>query len=440
MKIELSIKTDYLPKWGAYEGVRELVQNGQDAKTEFGATFEVRYRKDTSTLVLENEGCTIPHEALLFGFTSKASRGDLIGKFGEGLKLGVLALVRAGHAIKIRSGSEVWLPKIERSEKFDADVLVFYIEEGRAPKNRVQIEIANFGEADWDRMSDHFLFLAKVPKAASFKTPVGTLLKGERYAGRVYVKGIFVMNVVDQVFGYDLANAEVDRDRKMVESYDLRWRTQEIWKFAMAQDNRLIPNFIELLEGEKNDVAGVNDWNSQGLGDDVKDQVAAHFTKKHGASAIPVTSLADSAEVEHLGKKGVVCPAPLRQVLEQRLGTIADNKSKLAKETVRLYGWHELEDAEKASIEQALFLVNGVTPITLSDIEIADFRDAKLLGLWKDGKVQLAKKILADRSKTRKILVHEVAHKLGGGDGEKDHVSNIESIWSGVVDRLVEKS
>lgn len=154
MKIELTIKTNYLPNWGAYEGIRELVQNGQDAKTEFGASFDVTYRKDASTLVLTNDGCTLPHEALLFGHTSKDGRGDLIGKFGEGLKLGVLALVRSEHAVKIRSGSEVWVPAIERSERFNADVLVFNIASGREQKNRVQVEIGNVSEGDWEAMAE----------------------------------------------------------------------------------------------------------------------------------------------------------------------------------------------------------------------------------------------------------------------------------------------
>ena len=52
-----------------------------------------------------------------------------------------------------------------------------------------------------------------------------------------------------------------------------------------------------------------------------------------------------------------------------------------------------------------------------------------------DGKIRLAKKILADRSTALRVLVHEVAHRAGG-DGEKGHVSNIERIWSGVVERL----
>jgi hypothetical protein len=419
--------------------VRELVQNAKDAETEFGATFTVRYRKDTGVLVLDNEGTTLPHEALLFGHTTKSDRGDLIGKFGEGLKLGVLALVRAGHAVKIRSGSEVWTPAIEKSERFNADVLVFNIEKGREPKNRVQVEVGNMGEADWTAMSELFLFLGKLPEKTTIKTTNGTLLLDSKYAHRVYVKGIFVQNVPELTFGYDLVDAEIDRDRKMVDTWSLNNRTQYIWRSAMASRPDLIQDFIKLLESEATDIAGITDYNASSIDDKVKEQVAQSFAARHGGNAIPVSSLADSRDVEHLGKTGIVCPAPLRNVLEQTLGTVASNKAKLLKETIKSYGWHELSDEEKANLERAIALVSPVTPVSFEDIDIIDCRDSKILGLFKDGRVQIVKRVLTDRALTLETLVHEVAHKLGGGDGEQGHVVNIEHIWSGIVARLTDK-
>ena len=104
MIIELTIKTDYLPGWGTYEGVRELVQNGRDAETELNAPFSVQHRGNT--LCLSNTGARMPREALLMGHTTKRGNNELIGKFGEGLKLGVLALVRAGHTVVIENRDE----------------------------------------------------------------------------------------------------------------------------------------------------------------------------------------------------------------------------------------------------------------------------------------------------------------------------------------------
>jgi hypothetical protein len=335
----------------------------------------------------------------------------------------------------------VWTPKIERSEKFDADVLVFYIEKGRAEKDRVQIEISGVSAESWETMDDHFLFLGKLPKDAAVKTGYGTLLIGDRFAGRVYVKGIFVQRANDMSYGYDLSDAQVDRDRKMVDSYDLSYKTQSIWREAMVTRPDLTTSFVELLEREAADISGVNEWNAANLPEPVKEKVAEAFVKRHGTAAIPVSSLADSQSVEHLGKTGIVCPKPLRHVLEAKLGSLADNKAKLAKETQKLFGWHELSLDEKAHVERALFLVNGVTPVTLAEVDVTEFRDENLLGLWRgsEGRVQLAKKILADRDRTLEVLVHEVAHKLGGGDGEKSHVANIERIWSGIVARLTDR-
>src|SRR3970040_1423187 len=112
MKLELSIKTDYLPEWGTWHGIRELVQNGRDAEIQFDAPLKITHQGQT--LRIENVSVTLPHEALLFGHTTKTDRGDLAGQGGEGLKLGVLALVRGGQPVTIHSGNEVWKPTIAR--------------------------------------------------------------------------------------------------------------------------------------------------------------------------------------------------------------------------------------------------------------------------------------------------------------------------------------
>jgi hypothetical protein len=168
MKIELTIKTDYLPGWGIWQGLRELVQNARDAELELGAPMTVGWHNDA--LRIENDGATLPHEALLLGHTTKVGREELIGRFGEGLKLGILALVRAGMPVKIRSGSEVWVPTIQRSEKFNADVLVFDIQGGRKPENRVRVEVQGVSKEAWEGAKWKFRFLTKEPENASVVT------------------------------------------------------------------------------------------------------------------------------------------------------------------------------------------------------------------------------------------------------------------------------
>jgi len=439
MKTELTIKIDYLPEWAAFEGIRELLQNGKDSEDEFSAPLDVRHRPDTETLVIENEGAVLPREALLFGHTTKVGKSDLRGKFGEGLKLGVLALVRAGHAVKIRSGNEVWIPKIERSERFNADVLVFYIEKGRQPKQRVQIEIGGVTKDDWDKMRPCFLFLDKKTDNDEYRidTAQGALLLRESDIGKIYVKGIFVERDPKIQFGYDLTqDVQVDRDRKMVARWDMEWRMRSIWNAASLQRKDLVSKYLDALFNDSADVADINNGNVMYVPDEVRDQAVARFKERHGEDAVPVDNMADSKDVEHLGKKGVlVINKPLKAVLQSILGTTEKIKAELANEVVTYYGWGELSDEERTNMESAIDLVSVVEKISLNDVDVVDFRSANIVGMFKGGRVLLAKSKLTDANLTLETMVHEVAHNFGG-DGAHDHVSAIERIWSGIVAHL----
>lgn len=437
MRIELTVKADYLPTWGLYEGIRELIQNGKDAETEFNAKLEVRHRKESSTLVIENDGAVIPHEALLFGHTTKSEREDMIGKFGEGLKLGVLALVRSGFPVRIRSGSEVWVPKIERSEKFKADVLVINTEKGRADKERVQIEVGNITSEDWNRIRTSFLFLTTFKKDERIATEHGALLLSGEHIGRLYVKGIFVEHDPKLAYGYDLSHgATLDRDRKMIQRYDLHHRLQSIWSVAAKSRPDLMNKFVDMLDNDSADISGIDEYNAHRVSDELRTEALKVFRARHGEDAIPVASLAESADVDHLGKKGIVLSKPHRTILQVDIGTVEKVKQGLRNEVVRTYSWHDLSQVQKDNLRGAITLVTAVEPVTLEEIDIVDFRDPKLMGMYKDGRVLLTEKHLADQDTLLEILVHECAHRNGSGDGEHSHVARIEKLWGGIVKNL----
>lgn len=82
MKVPLSIKVDYLPEWGAFEGIREHVQNGKDAETQFEAPLKIWHKNQT--LYIENEGVLLTREALLLGAKAFAEATDEVGTIGLG--------------------------------------------------------------------------------------------------------------------------------------------------------------------------------------------------------------------------------------------------------------------------------------------------------------------------------------------------------------------
>jgi hypothetical protein len=434
MKIQLTIKTTYLPTWSVYECIRELVLNGRDAEIEHQASLKVTWYNDT--LRIENEGASLPLKALLLGHTTKDSRSDTIGKFGEGLKLGVLALVRAGHPVKIRNRDEVWIPSLERSDVFDEDVLTFEIQKGRKPENRVRVEVGGVTKEAWDLMKPCFLFLVHPKKDEAIKTYKGTLLLGEEYKGKIYVKGIFVQTDPELGFGYDLVDAELDRDRRMVESWNLKYATRTIFVEAMGKQSSLFTQFESMLQDPTLEVANFTDsYDAASVPAAAVDFVAERFVARHGADAVPVTSLAESADIEHLGKRGVIVPKQLGVVLAKKLGDITTVKEALRKEEVKRYGWGELTTEEKAALTQAIEMICWAEPLTLDDVEVVDYRSETLMGQYANGHITLARKYLGDPNETLAILVHEVAHRQGN-DGDKGHVARIETIWKGITANL----
>jgi len=435
MKIPLTVKVTYRPGWGTLEGIREMYQNARDAEIQFSAPMEVRYRKDSKTLVFENKGTVLDRDALLLGHTSKEDDARAAGKFGEGLKLGMLALVRSGHTVKIRTGSEVWVPRIEKTDTFKSDVLVVEITPGRKDEKRVSVEIAGVSEDVWNALPELFLGLSK-DKSDRVTTPNGTLLLGEKYRGRVFVKGIFVFTDPSLVCGYDFQDAETDSERKMIASYDLERHCRYVWKEALVTRPDLLKPFIGMLHESAKDISGIEMWSASLFSESVQKAVVEDFQARNGASAIPVSNLAESAEIEHYGRTGVITPKPLRAMLENVLGTSQDAKERLKKEAQKLYGWHELEYVEHKNIESAMVLVQVASPISLDEIEVTDFRDEGILGMFRKGKIFLARKILSNRKLTRCVLVHEVAHR-NGGDGEKGHVEEIERIHSEIEEHLL---
>lgn len=435
MRIELTIKVTYLPNWGAYEGLRELIQNARDAEVEHSAPMSVTFQ--SGKVVITNEGSTLDKRDLLLGQTTKVGRSDLIGKFGEGLKLGVLALVRAGHAVRIVTGSESWIPVIEESETFKEPVLVFKTRTLQGTHNRVSIEIDGISRQEWELMRRNFLFLCEDCTAVS--TNYGTLLLEPANKGKVFVRGIFVQYKADLAYGYDLNEADLDRDRRMVETWDLNYRIRSIWQEAINRRPDLFKQFTTMLEESSSDVQGIDEFAVGYMDSSVRQQVTNAFIERHGADAVPVSNLAESAEIGHLGKQGVVVNKPLGAILRSILGSTDAVKERLRNEATVSYSWHALNDDERQHITKALELLMVVgEPIGLADIDITDFRDPSINGMFKDGRIMVAKKALASQKQALLVVIHELAHKnSGAGDGTKAHVAEIERLWANVAEALL---
>lgn len=438
MKYELSVKIDYVPNWGLKEAFREFVANARDAEFEMGAKSSVSWetRRGLQMVRIETAGVEMPREVLLFGHTTKYGNTELIGQFGEGLKLACLAAVRAGHDILIRCGSDVWTPTLEDSKVFPGTkVLVFNIAPGRKSQPRVVVEIHGVDEEQWNSLKAMFLHLRAPTKRV--ETSCGALLSDPETLGSIFVKGVLVEHDPRYGFGYDLKNAKVDRDRRIVDVWDVEYSLRQIWSEAAQKEPTLMQSLFENLLSEAKDTASISQYSAANLPEPVKEAIAAKFAEKYGQDAVPVANMGESQALEHLGRKGIVVPKGLQALVATKTGSVESVKAALREEVIKRYSWSDLSKEQQDILDRAVCIIGQVREISLDDVVVVDFRDPNLQGQWKDGKIVIAASQLASAKVTVLVLVHELAHKLSlDGDGGKSHLATIEAIWSDIVDEL----
>jgi len=447
VKIHTTIFHQYRPKWGFFQGAREMIQNAFDGAKEARlngekSSFKVDFTgasamDDSGTIRIENEGMTFDKSCLLLGKTTKQGRSDMIGQFGDGMKIGMLALVRAGFEVKIRNGDELWIPTLESSDKFDGEqVLVINVTSGRKWENRVRVEISGVTREQFLEIKEAFLFLSSYEKHS---TPYGELLLDKKFRGQVFVKGILVESETDFQYGYNLTNVETDVDRKLINSYDRDYNIRSIWREALkAEPMQMLAKFMQLLADQAKDVANISSYDVDGFDKETIDAVANNFIAMNGEDAIPVTSMDESKDAAHLGKKGVIVPKPMAALLGKRFGAFDKVKEKLAKEAIKFYSWHDLDSNEQSNLDRAMNLIERDIKL----VDIADFRDTGIHGLCnlETKRIEIAKKELATLTSLIGTLIHEFAHSdTGADDGAKLHVATIENSWEKLTTKLLKQ-
>lgn len=430
MKMNLGLTAEYRNWWGTWEGVRELIQNARDAETEHGAEMSVSHKGDV--LTISNKGITIPRAALLIGESSKRLRSDTIGKYGEGLTLGLLALARAGHKVRIRNGDELWAPAIEFDHEFNRRVLVINFRQARLKTIDVTVEIEGISSTAWEEYRGKFLFLS--PPRNAIETTRGRLIKDHDRAGMVFVKGIYVASWRIPE-GYDLDGVETDIERKMVDRWTAEAAMEAIW--LEANRNGKIANAELYKKLRSPDENGVNfsKYDAHRFSDDQAKAILAEFTAEFGADAIPVSNMADAQEVEHFGLKGVVVNEALQAVAEKVTGALGDRKIKLKQEVTSTVQWADVSPEQRARVRKCLHLVQQAGhDVHLANLRFCTFRDPNLLGTCDDkqGLITIKAALLDDEPKMLGVLVHECCHMDGAADGSKEHVSAMERTWQSI--------
>ena len=224
--VDLAINKQYLAgKWTYREATREIVQNCIDQ-----GAYNIEADRDAGTIEFDTIDGTIGLDKMALGSTTKAGSPELIGQYGEGLKIGMVALLRDGIGIEIHNGEQLWTPIIAQSAVFGCDTLQLEIEDDATAQRfpgGVRIVLSGIDEEKFLGMAGTSIemtraLLGSEPQETS-ETDYGTIIRDEDYKGMIFVGGLYVQTDDNLDYGFDFkpSKVELDRDRSVINYYSL---------------------------------------------------------------------------------------------------------------------------------------------------------------------------------------------------------------------------
>lgn len=220
----LPITKNYVSNWTIFDAVRELIQNGLDGE----GSFSIDYALEEEKLTLQSKNTKLEPKKLLLGCSEKADGS--IGKFGEGLKLALVVLLREEKDIFIFNSEDQWRPAFLWHELYKEEIL--HIEElsNMSESQDLTISIYGFSPEDFLKVKELTLVLQSEEEIGKkFSTSFGDILLERK--GKLYVGGLFVCET-EMEYSYNVKPEflTLERDRQTVGSWKLKSLTKMLWK------------------------------------------------------------------------------------------------------------------------------------------------------------------------------------------------------------------
>ena len=315
-KIPLAIDKNYCASWKVFEGIRELLQNAKDAD-EDGHHMDISHFPRTGRLEITTRNIYVDPSKLLILGKSDKTPGMKRGQFGEGFVLGVLALMRQGFDVKFQNGDMSWSVSFEHPDvghPFEGNELLTFKSRKVTPTPDFTVEIDGITTEIWAALQKLFLFLEPPKGKDVLEMTEGTLLMAPEHKGKVFSRGIFVHAFEDLACGYDMNNLQLDRDRRMIDTWDLHWKLGHLWQEACRNKPELAaPRVYDMAKADAAEVRQMHYHADAKLLKSVRDR----FDEEHGPDAAPVSTMAAARAVEGVGAKPVVVSNTLKELLQK---------------------------------------------------------------------------------------------------------------------------
>ncbi len=442
-------------EWHEWEAIRDIVQNCLDE------TENYRFYYDDQGLCITDNGRGIAVADFLLG-PAKPKPPHARGKFGEGMKIAALALLRDGYSVKVETvRKEVWIVFLKVAVNGEAEQLAaLWRGNGRSAGTLFHI-IGYRGSSFED------YFAVNIPKRDILHQGPSLLSQPiQRYnqliaspPGRIYARDIY-MKDINSPFSYNLWSFELAPDRFGPKNDADMWRDMgRLW--ATCWQGNLLERFLGMVVSpplEISDESNVNmGWMGKEpiSGKDYADLVKEHtiswqtaWKRRIGENALIRTDERWDGVVKHLGYESTSVQWDVRDALGQG---IKRDKDLIKESQERLREVRAIPDAE-------------LTPRALTHLQLARkialrWRYPPVAGVYAaiippasdrtrtnglysimTQEIFIALDQLESASHTVDAVIHEIAHHTSGAnDGEEAHNREMTVVAAAVVQNAASK-
>jgi len=450
-------------EWGEWEAIRDIVQNALDEAESYSWGY------DDDGLWISDQGKGVAIADFLLG-PPKLKPDYARGKFGEGMKIAALALVRRGYSVHIDTvRRELWIIFLGQKIDGKAETLAaMWQPNGRPGGTRFHI-IGYFGTAFEDR------FAVNIPKSsivAQVPSPLAEPIR--RYnqlinhafptGSRIFARDIY-MRDINSLYSYNLWGFDMAPDRHGPKHERDMWvDIGRLW--ACVDDVKLLEIFMQfvreppVVEVEESRNVSMDSW---GMGaEPVSGKRYIEFIEEHahswqwawnrnfGDNAVIRTSDRWDSTVKHLGYIPVGVQWGVRDALS-RVITTDEELVKASQERLRdvdIIPDGRLTSRQLAHLKLARAIADEISPYRpVSGVHAAIIPPAsdrvRTAGMY--GRTTQEIYISADQLQRGKstvdTVIHELAHHQSGAeDLEEAHSEAMTSIAARVVVTTAERA
>lgn len=370
--LETSLSASYQASWRPRDALREIIANAIDAQERDGHGMDMTFKDEKLTVV--SMGAKVPTSALLMGVSQSRAHDNAIGEFGEGLPMALLTLVRWGHLVTIINDDEKWTPLMHRSEAYEENILAVRTRKLRKSHGHFKVVVEGI-EADL-YASVRGLFLRYHPQYDSSKTLLASgrakLLLQPEMKGRVYNKGVYVMDRMDMAFGYDL-HTTLNRDRSIIDTYTLREEVDELLAHVIAHSGESdLKDLALAILSQPTAFEAERTYGAVANSDRLMDTIIEMWVDEHGTK-LPVTDQDDLNEANSLGVEAIVTSPIVSTILSRDSRFDLSTKTREIMFTVtKVYTWGSLSSTEQANIRRGVNAIKDVRRVP-GTVRIVDF-------------------------------------------------------------------